>query len=81
MRARNWPGIGPGQTRPYAAERRIDKLLASQIPVYTYEFDDQTAPFYFPKMPGFLSLAYHTADIQYLFPLWHGGPAPPACHL
>ncbi len=19
-------------------------------------------------------LAYHTADIQYLFPLWHGGP-------
>ena len=29
-------------------------------------------------MPGFLSLAYHTADIQYLFPLWHGGPAPPS---
>jgi len=20
------------------------------------------------------ALAYHTADIQYLFPLWHGGP-------
>ena len=29
-------------------------------------------------MPGFLELAYHTADIQYLFPLWHGGPAPPS---
>ena len=53
-------------------------MLASQIPLYTYEFDDQTAPFYFPKMPGFLSLAYHTADIQYLFPLWHGGPSPPS---
>jgi para-nitrobenzyl esterase len=25
-------------------------------------------------MPGFIALAYHTADIQYLFPLWHGGP-------
>ena len=25
-------------------------------------------------MPGFEPLAYHTADIQYLFPLWHGGP-------
>ncbi|VFU09803.1 Carboxylic ester hydrolase [Methylocella tundrae] len=55
-------------------QRRIDRVLAPQIPVYAYEFSDQTAPFYFPKMPGFLSLAYHTADIQYLFPLWHGGP-------
>ncbi len=60
------------------AERRLDKTLAPQIPVYAYEFDDQTAPSYFPKMPGFLELAYHTADIQYLFPLWHGGPAPPS---
>jgi para-nitrobenzyl esterase len=58
--------------------RRADKVLAPQIPLYVYEFDDQTAPFYFPKMPGFLSLAYHTADIQYLFPLWHGGPSPPS---
>jgi para-nitrobenzyl esterase len=24
-------------------------------------------------MPGFVSLAYHTSDIQYLFPLYHGG--------
>jgi para-nitrobenzyl esterase len=23
-------------------------------------------------MPGFQSLAYHTGDIQYLFPLYHG---------
>ena len=59
-------------------ERIVDKILAAQIPVYAYEFDEQTAPSYFPKMPGFLELAYHTADIQYLFPLWHGGPAPPA---
>jgi para-nitrobenzyl esterase len=56
------------------SERKLDKILASQIPVYAYEFDDQTAPFYFPNMPGFVPLAYHTADIQYLFPLWHGGP-------
>jgi para-nitrobenzyl esterase len=25
-------------------------------------------------MPGFEPLAYHTSDIQYLFPGWHGGP-------
>ncbi|MEJ0096280.1 MAG: carboxylesterase family protein [Methylocella sp.] len=53
--------------------RQILKSIANQVPVYAYEFDDRTAPFYFPKMPGFQALAYHTSDIQYLFPLWHGG--------
>jgi para-nitrobenzyl esterase len=55
-------------------QRRLDKVLASQIPLYTYEFADRTAPFFFPDMPGMEALAYHTADIQYVFPLWHGGP-------
>jgi para-nitrobenzyl esterase len=55
-------------------QRRLDKILAAQIPVYAYEFADRTAPFYFPDMPSMEALAYHTADIQYLFPLWHGGP-------
>ncbi|VFU08630.1 carboxylesterase/lipase family protein [Methylocella tundrae] len=55
-------------------QRYYDELLADQTPVYAYEFDDRTAPFYFPKMTGFQSLAYHTSDIQYLFPLYHGGP-------
>jgi carboxylesterase type B len=44
------------------------------LPVYAYQFADQTAPYYFPKMPGFVPLAAHTTDIQYLFPLYHGGP-------
>ncbi len=67
-----WDAVGtdPG----LCAQRKIDQVLAPQIPVYAYEFDERTAPFYFPKMPGFVSLAYHTSDIQYLFPLWHGGP-------
>ena len=52
----------------------INQALSSQVPVYAYEFNDQTAPSYFPDMPGFQPLAYHTSDIQYLFPLWHGGP-------
>jgi para-nitrobenzyl esterase len=53
----------------------LNRTLAPQVPVYAYEFNDSTAPFFFPAMPGFEPLAYHTADIQYLFPLWHGGPA------
>ncbi len=56
------------------AQRHTNQLLSSQVPVYVYEFDDETAPSYFPVMPGFQPLAYHTSDIQYLFPLWHGGP-------
>jgi para-nitrobenzyl esterase len=52
----------------------LNRVLAPQVPVYAYEFNDQTAPFFFPALPGFEPLAYHTADIQYLFPLWHGGP-------
>ena len=71
-----WDRVGTDSS--ICGQRILDKILASQIPVYTYEFDDQTAPFYFPKMPGLLSLAYHTSDIQYLFPLWSGGPSPPS---
>lgn len=52
----------------------LNRILAPQVPIYGYEFNDATAPFLFPAMPGFEPLAYHTADIQYLFPLWHGGP-------
>ena len=52
----------------------------SPSPVYAYEFDDRTAPFYFPPLLQFASLAYHTADIQYLFSVgdvlpWRPGSA------
>ena len=54
--------------------RHASQLLADQVPVYAYEFDYQNAPYYFPPMPGFVPLAAHTIDIQFLFPLYHGGP-------
>jgi para-nitrobenzyl esterase len=57
------------------AQRYSQILYASRVPVYAYEFDDRTAPSYFPVMPGFVPLAFHTSDIQYLWPLWHGGPS------
>jgi para-nitrobenzyl esterase len=52
----------------------LNRILAPQTPVYAYEFNDPTAPFFFPPLPGFEPMAYHTADIQYLFVNWHGGP-------
>jgi para-nitrobenzyl esterase len=54
--------------------RYASQVLASKVSVYAYEFQDRTTPYYFPKMPGFQPLAAHTSDIQYLFPLFHGGP-------
>lgn len=55
--------------------RHIDSLWAKwpDAPIYAYEFNDRHAPYYFPSMPGFTPLAAHTIDIQFLFPLWHGG--------
>ena len=50
----------------------INKVISTQVPFYAYEFNDKTAPFYYPPLPQFQSLAYHTGDIQYLFPLFHG---------
>ena len=67
-------GTDPGACRT----RHYNKIIGPQVPYYAYEFDERTAPYYFPPMPGFVALAYHTSDIQYLFPLYHGGPAPPS---
>jgi len=50
------------------------EALSAHAPVYMYLFDDRTAQSYFPKMPGFQPLAYHTADIAYVFTSYHGGP-------
>lgn len=53
--------------------RKATRILADKVPVYAYEFRDKTAPFFFPDMPGFKSLAIHTVDIQYVFPGFKGG--------
>jgi para-nitrobenzyl esterase len=68
--------------------RFTDEAIAtggSPSPVYTYEFQDRTAPWYFPTFSfPFESLAYHTSDQQYLWGNlshtvnFHGGPSPPS---
>ena len=55
----------------------INKTISTQVPFYAYEFNDKTAPFYYPPLPQFESLAYHTGDIQYFFPLYHGATGIP----
>ena len=48
-------------------------LLAGKVPLYAYEFRDRTAPSFLPELPDFDTQAYHTADLQYLFPGFRGG--------
>jgi para-nitrobenzyl esterase len=56
--------------------RRLDRLLTKYVASYGYEFDDQNAPFFFPAA-SFPYGAAHTLEIQYLFPLYHGGQGVP----
>ncbi|HEY0124069.1 MAG TPA: carboxylesterase family protein [Rhizobium sp.] len=49
--------------------------LSKVSPVYAYQFNDRTAPSNLPAMEGFEPLADHTADIQYLFRGFRGGPS------
>lgn len=53
--------------------RHVVHLWSRFVPVYQYEFNYPDAPYYFPKMPGFVARASHTIDIQFLFRNWHGG--------
>ena len=52
----------------------VASQLTSHAPVYMYLFDDRSAQTYFPRMPGYQPLAYHTADIAYVFTGYRGGP-------
>jgi para-nitrobenzyl esterase len=53
--------------------RKINTLVAVHgVPVYAYEFEDETAPSYFPKV-SFPMGAYHTSELQFLFLGYKGG--------
>jgi para-nitrobenzyl esterase len=52
--------------------RLLDRQWVKYVPVYAYEFGDRTAPSYFPEV-SYPMRAYHTAELQYLFPLFRGG--------
>jgi para-nitrobenzyl esterase len=51
---------------------RLDVWLSHYVPTYAYEFSDHTAPSFMPPV-SFPYGAAHTLELQYLFPLYHGG--------
>lgn len=54
-------------------EEELNLALADKIPVYAYEFADETAPNYLPS--DFRHGAAHTYDIPYIFHGFPGGKA------
>lgn len=49
--------------------------LSQYTPTYVYEFNDQKAPSYLRKT-AIQYGAYHTSELQYLFPKFHGQQGP-----
>jgi len=52
--------------------RELNSLVAGKLPLYAYEFSDQTAPMYIAPVT-FPLKSSHTSDLSYLFPGFHGG--------
>ena len=56
----------------YCPSRRVMRsAFTNGAPVYAYEFNDRTAPQYFPPV-SYPYGAAHTLDLQYVFPGYHG---------
>jgi para-nitrobenzyl esterase len=63
--------IAAAQDNKRCVVMQLSLLLSRYVPVYAYEFSDRTAPAYIPQRSYPLG-AYHTAELQYLFPQFHG---------
>jgi para-nitrobenzyl esterase len=68
--------IAVAQGSKACTARRFDQLWSQYVPVYAYQFDDETAPSYLPEA-SYPTRAFHTAELLYLFPLFHGGQGRP----
>lgn len=64
--------IAAAQDLKICTARYLDRNWSKFVPVYAYSFDDRHAPSYLPPV-SYRMGAYHTAELQYLFPLFHGG--------
>ena len=53
--------------------RAINQVLSDQIPTFTYEFNDTSAPELFLPPVSFPYGATHASELLYLFTLSHGG--------
>jgi para-nitrobenzyl esterase len=64
--------IAMAQGSKACTARLLDTRWSKHAPVYAYQFEDRTAPSYFRDV-SYPMRAYHTSELQYLFPLFRGG--------
>jgi para-nitrobenzyl esterase len=68
--------IAMSQGQKSCTARFMEQNWSKYVPVYAYEFQERTAPSYFAPV-SYPMRAFHTAELQYLFPLFHGGQGTP----
>ena len=68
--------IAVAQGSKACTARQFDRLWSQYVPVYAYQFDDETAPSYLPPA-SYPMRAFHTSELLYLFPLFRGGQGTP----
>jgi para-nitrobenzyl esterase len=68
--------IAMAQGQKSCTARFMEQAWSKYVPVYAYEFQDRTAPSYFRPV-SYPMGAFHTAELQYLFPLFHGARGTP----
>jgi len=66
--------VGTAETDGYMAcgTLKLADWLSPSVPVYDYQFDDANVPMYMPPV-SFPYGPAHTTELQFLFPLFHGG--------
>ncbi|HTH98118.1 MAG TPA: carboxylesterase family protein [Stellaceae bacterium] len=64
--------IAVAQGNKACTARNFDQLWSKYVPVYAYQFDDETTPSYLPPA-SYPTRAFHTSELLYLFPLFRGG--------
>ena len=64
--------IAMAQGSKACTARLLDRAWSKYRPVYAYEFRDRSAPSYFPDV-SYPMKAYHTSELQFLFPKFKGG--------
>ena len=66
--------VGTAETDGYMAcgTLKLADWLSPSVPVYDYQLDDANVPMYMPPV-SFPYGPAHTTELQFLFPLFHGG--------
>jgi len=64
--------IAMAQGSKACTARLLNRQWSKYVPVFSYEFRDQMAPSYFPDV-SYPMRAYHTSELQFLFPMFRGG--------